>query len=166
MGEKIKKLRKLKNLSRKELAEKVNITVAALSNYENGHRTPRTEILYKIASELDVEMECLISDYNKTYIYEEINNSTKIITDLENLIEDMITELQDIEYMTTSMIGTLEDLLLEKNKIKNKIEILIESREKQKQQAKERYKKYMDIPGNREKRLKYYKDYYRKNKGE
>lgn len=32
--------------------------------------------------------------------------------------------------------------------------------------AKARYKKYMSIPGNREKRLLYYKEYYRKRKEE
>lgn len=30
--------------------------------------------------------------------------------------------------------------------------------------AKARYEKYMSIPGNREKRLSYYKEYYRKRK--
>lgn len=30
--------------------------------------------------------------------------------------------------------------------------------------AKGRYKKYMSIPGNRDKRLEYYKEYYRKRK--
>ena len=30
--------------------------------------------------------------------------------------------------------------------------------------AKVRYKKYMSIPGNRDKRLEYYKEYYRKRK--
>lgn len=36
--------------------------------------------------------------------------------------------------------------------------------DKKKALAKARYQKYMAKPGNREKRLKYYKEYYRKRK--
>ena len=39
-----------------------------------------------------------------------------------------------------------------------------EKLEKNRALAKARYQKYMAKPGNREKRLKYYKEYYRKRK--
>ena len=41
-----------------------------------------------------------------------------------------------------------------------------EKLEKSRALAKARYQKYMAKPGNREKRLKYYKEYYRKRKEE
>lgn len=56
---KIKKRRKEKALSRKELAEKVGISERVIYYYENG-RDPKASILKKLAKVLECRMEDLI----------------------------------------------------------------------------------------------------------
>lgn len=48
-GEKIKKLRELKGISQHELAEAINVSNSAITNYEANLRVPRDEIKKKIA---------------------------------------------------------------------------------------------------------------------
>ena len=54
IGSGIKNLRKNKNISRKELAEKLDIQYQTLANYENDNREPNSEILIKIANFFNV----------------------------------------------------------------------------------------------------------------
>nr|WP_253299510.1 helix-turn-helix domain-containing protein [Paenibacillus barcinonensis] len=52
--------RKSKRLTQEELAVKINLTKAAVSNYENGHSTPSNETLVAIADALDVDTDYLL----------------------------------------------------------------------------------------------------------
>ncbi len=63
---KIKKLREERKMSRKELADKLQISYWALSKYENNERTPDITLLRKIAQEFGVSIEYLagLSDEN------------------------------------------------------------------------------------------------------
>lgn len=54
-GEKMKEIRELNGLSRKELAEKLEITEQAVWQYENEKVLPRIEILNKLREFFDVE---------------------------------------------------------------------------------------------------------------
>lgn len=54
-GEKLSSLRKLNGLSRKELADKLNITEQAVWQYENGLMLPRIEILNQLRGLFNVE---------------------------------------------------------------------------------------------------------------
>ncbi|NFN05142.1 helix-turn-helix transcriptional regulator [Clostridium botulinum] len=60
IGEKIKKLRKLKGLTQEELANKCGLSKNGLWNYENNKRKPNTEILERIATALEVNFLELI----------------------------------------------------------------------------------------------------------
>lgn len=69
----IKELRKLKNLTQRELAKQIGITQPALSNYEDG-RNPEISILTKLADFFGVTVDYLIgrepkSRTIKTYQY-------------------------------------------------------------------------------------------------
>ena len=55
----IKELRKLKNLTQRELAKQIGITQPALSNYEDG-RDPEISILTKLADFFEVSVDYLI----------------------------------------------------------------------------------------------------------
>ena len=48
--------RNKRNLTQRELAEKVGITGPAIAAYETGKAKPRIEILFRIATVLDVEV--------------------------------------------------------------------------------------------------------------
>ncbi|MEN8078222.1 helix-turn-helix transcriptional regulator [Clostridioides difficile] len=54
LGDKIKQIRKDKNISQKKFAEILEIPVSTLANYENNHRQPNIETLYKISSALNI----------------------------------------------------------------------------------------------------------------
>lgn len=53
----IKELLSEKKLTGKELAEKINVTQASISNIVNGNSFPKPETLLKIAEVLDVDLK-------------------------------------------------------------------------------------------------------------
>lgn len=59
IGQKIKKLRESKNISREQFANSVNISTSALSMYETGQRIPRDEVKLRIARYLGTSIEYL-----------------------------------------------------------------------------------------------------------
>lgn len=61
-GSRIRNLRKEKNWTLQELADKVGITKGAMGMIENNHRTPSMDTLRKIATALDVEPGLLIGE--------------------------------------------------------------------------------------------------------
>lgn len=56
IGENIRSLRKASGYTQKGFSEKVGIPVSSYSNYENGNRVPDLEIIQKIASALNVQV--------------------------------------------------------------------------------------------------------------
>lgn len=62
IGEKIKKFRISKGWSQKQFAQKLGIPVSSYSNYENANRTPKMELILKIADVLDVPISELLSE--------------------------------------------------------------------------------------------------------
>lgn len=59
-GDRVTLWRKKKKLTQEELALKVNLTKAAISNYENGHSAPSNETLVALADALDVDTDYLL----------------------------------------------------------------------------------------------------------
>ena len=62
MAEKIEELLKKHNMSQRELAERINVTEAAISKYITSGRIPRADILGKIAVALDVTTDYLLGN--------------------------------------------------------------------------------------------------------
>ena len=60
LGDKIKQIRKTKNISQREFAKILAIPVSTLANYENNHRQPNIETLNKISEALGVSITELI----------------------------------------------------------------------------------------------------------
>lgn len=60
----IKKYRKDKNMTQKQLAEKAGLSIASIQGYEQGKYKPKTEQLKKLAKALDVS----VSDLNPNYV--------------------------------------------------------------------------------------------------
>lgn len=58
--EKLKKLRKRKRLTQKQLAAEIGISVNALSMYERGIRFPRVKTLEKLAGTLNCKVRDLL----------------------------------------------------------------------------------------------------------
>lgn len=50
LGRKLKELRKLYNYTQVEISTAIEVTQPTYSNYENGRRTPSSDVLYRLAS--------------------------------------------------------------------------------------------------------------------
>ena len=50
IGKKIKDIRKQRGFTQKDFAQLLRIPVTTYANYENGNRTPKTDMIEKIAS--------------------------------------------------------------------------------------------------------------------
>ncbi len=57
----IKKMRTEKKLTQEELAQKINVTRQAVSNWENAKTQPDLETLISIAEALQVDFEALLN---------------------------------------------------------------------------------------------------------
>ena len=62
----IKKFREQKNISQSELAEKLNVTRQAVSNWETGKTQPDIDTLHKIADMLEISIDELIYGNKRT----------------------------------------------------------------------------------------------------
>ncbi len=60
VGKNIKKIRKERNLTQDDLAERLHCTRQTISNYENGKSEPNIALLVEIANVLEVEVNDLI----------------------------------------------------------------------------------------------------------
>lgn len=61
-GEKLKKLRKEKNFSQIDLANKVGVTRSSIANYETGRNYPANDILTRFATLFNVSIDYLVDD--------------------------------------------------------------------------------------------------------
>ena len=73
----IKKFREQKNISQVELAEKLNVTRQAVSNWERGKTQPDIDTLHKIADILEISIEELIYGNKRTnnVVHNHIHNT-------------------------------------------------------------------------------------------
>lgn len=78
LGEKIRELRELRDLSLRELANKLKLSAAFLSDIELGRRNPSDKVLLDLARELGVSIEEL-----RTYDPRPLIDDIKRITNSE-----------------------------------------------------------------------------------
>ena len=81
-GNILKKLRKEKNFTRYELAEKLNVSYSTIAHYENNHRLPDSNILKDLSMIFNVSTDYLLGS-DTGYIKNE-----QILIDYNNLSED------------------------------------------------------------------------------
>ncbi len=76
LGEKIKRVRKTRNLTQEQLAEKIDISARNLSGIELGYYFPKAETLEKILKALNISLEEMFSNdhlKDKSELIKEIN---------------------------------------------------------------------------------------------
>ena len=59
----LKRFREKNNYSQEEIAQKINITQQAYSNYENGNRLPSIETLIALADIYEISLDILTGRY-------------------------------------------------------------------------------------------------------
>lgn len=60
MGDKLKELRHIKNLTQKQVASRIGVAVSAVSSYESGERYPSYDVLIKLARMYHVSTDYLL----------------------------------------------------------------------------------------------------------
>ena len=92
MGEKLKSLRIEKNLTQKQVADRIGLAISAVSSYESGTRYPSYDVLVKLARIFHVSTDYLLG-----------------ITNIRNID---VTGLRDNEI---ELVSQLVDMLRNKN---------------------------------------------------
>lgn len=102
LGEKIKKFRKQKGYTQKQLAEKAGISRTALIRYENDETSPSIQILQQIAAALDVSVSDIFAgtgaDNRIADLHREIQKRDRTITELEPDCEHIMNMHQGNQY--------------------------------------------------------------------
>jgi transcriptional regulator with XRE-family HTH domain len=75
VGENIRKWRELKGLQQKDLADKLDISLTALSNIETGVSKPNTERLEDVAEALNIEVNQLFINPQQLLTFKNNTNS-------------------------------------------------------------------------------------------
>lgn len=65
IGENIRKYRKEKGLTQKELAERLGVSQAMITQYENGKRIPKIDTINNIAGALEMGIRRLYPDFSR-----------------------------------------------------------------------------------------------------
>lgn len=102
VGKNIKKFRSDKKLTQEDMAEKLNVTRQAISNWETEKTQPDIETLHNIAQALDVSVEEIIYGEKRAHTTIINNNTVKNIT--EGLSFGSVLAMV-ISYVTWESIG-------------------------------------------------------------
>ena len=107
VGENIKKYRKNSNLTQKQLAEKIGVTVVTIQNYENSRREPSFEVLCKMADIFDID----VRDFFATEIngFKIFYKETK--KDVEKEIFKNDFDINLLEPRVMEYINSIKDML-------------------------------------------------------
>lgn len=62
VGSRVKELRESKGMSRSELADRIGVTIGAISNYENEVSFPKEPILFRLMGVLGCDANYLFQD--------------------------------------------------------------------------------------------------------
>jgi transcriptional regulator with XRE-family HTH domain len=87
LGQKIREIRRSKNWTQKELAEKIGMTTAQISRWEQDHVTPRTRNLQDLARTFDVAEEEFqdLKPAAPTQLFEDDPELLEIVTQINTL---------------------------------------------------------------------------------
>ena len=87
MGEKLKSLRIEKNLTQKQVADRIGLAISAVSSYESGTRYPSYDVLVKLARIFHVSTDYLLG----------ITNTRNIdVTGLSDNEIELVSQLVDM----------------------------------------------------------------------
>lgn len=122
-AQKIEEILESSNMTQKELAKKAGVTEATISRYLSGARSPRGEILSKIASILGVSTDYLLGNSDVKYSPDNDLLNKKDEKDIEKALNKTLEMLESQEgLMLSGEPVDEEDFELIKLAIKNGLE--------------------------------------------
>lgn len=131
LADRLKELRKSKNLTQTDLGKILGVGKTTISMYETNNSTPNDEIKLKIAELFDVSLDYLLgkTDYKK-FNPEKLTDRDKkdIQKDLKNIMDDFRNRKGDQKYYNgveldddgLDLMEAAMNIALEQIKIKNK----------------------------------------------
>jgi transcriptional regulator with XRE-family HTH domain len=96
LGQKLKKLRKDRDLGQVELAKKLGASVVSISNYETDKTIPSSDTLIKIAKVFNITVDYLISGQPQDVIQIKNKELLKRVEQLDRLNPDALKSLIDM----------------------------------------------------------------------
>lgn len=98
VGSRIKELRENKDISRSELADKIGVTIGAISNYENEVSSPKEPILFKL-------MEVLGCDAN--YLFQDSIDIPAMKNNISVVEHDLVKKYRELDSHGKDMVDTV-----------------------------------------------------------
>lgn len=106
IGSRIKELRISKNITQREMANKLNLSYSTYSNYENNYREPKFETIEKVAEILGVTVDYLIGSDSSEKLNNEYEKNRGVFIDyLYSLGFSVETPLDPTGYPSYHCIG-------------------------------------------------------------
>lgn len=103
LNENIRKLRKAKGLSQEELAVKLSVVRQTVSKWEKGLSVPDSEMLIKLAEELDTTVNNLLGERAET----EENSELKIIAAKLELLNEQFAKQNEAHRRTKRIVSVV-----------------------------------------------------------
>lgn len=102
-NKRLTQLRNSKNLTKKELALKLNLAPSSISMYESGNRKPSFEVLEAIADFFNVDLDYLLgkTDYTTRVEYipnPNLDDSEDISTKLEKMMQQLADQKEALMF--------------------------------------------------------------------
>lgn len=107
VGQNIKKLRKLKGISRYDLSDSIDVAYSTIGLWENGKAFPRTSAIEKLSDFFDVSKEFLLGESN-----DEIPKpKNKLVIDLNDILDDQVLVIYKNQILNESQKKQLDFIL-------------------------------------------------------
>ena len=103
IGKRVRKYRKLKNLSQEQLAEKIDISTTHMSHIETGSTKLSLQVLVDVAKVLEVNTDDLIFEKKPQFMIDTINNL------LSECNENQLAFITDIVKSTKDALEKYEE---------------------------------------------------------
>ena len=97
LGDRLKELRKQKNIQQKQLAKEVGIPISTLANYENNHRLPNLKTIHAIADVLGVDSIQIIQGNTPVTTKEIIIYLNNCGLSLDKISEEINCNVKDLQ---------------------------------------------------------------------
>lgn len=110
VGQNIKNAREQKGLSQRDLAQKLNISQAAVSQFENGKNPPKIDTLLKIANALQVDINALLDDSDSPILRAMKKSNSPLYDDYKMHLLSRFVELDDLDVELINDFHLLNDV--------------------------------------------------------
>ena len=92
LAQRLKELRKLNHLSQEDVASALGVVRQTYSHYENGRRTPKYDVLFKISSLYGISLDDLMALVDASLSDESLTetNISSVSTNTDNELSDFL----------------------------------------------------------------------------